>query len=77
MIIADELLEKPTGHWEPDDYRVARKLLGMTQAELGNLLGLSRQWIVQIENGHNPAPSMMALGIKYLILHGRMVRDGA
>ncbi len=74
-ILAEELLEKPPGHWEPDDFRVARKLLGLTQSGLGGLVGLSRQWVVSIENGHAKPPGALALALKYLLLKQRIDRD--
>ena len=75
MTIHDEILGKDVGAWTGYDYRLARKLLALTQAELGAKIGFTRQWIVTIEAGTTKPPPMMGLAMKYLLVELMAARD--
>lgn len=47
----------------PADLRAARKQLGLTQTELGDLLGYTRTAVAYWEHGERPVPKWMPLAI--------------
>lgn len=51
----------------PADLRSARLRLGYTQVELGRELGMSGNWIAQMEQGKAPIQRVTELAIKWLI----------
>lgn len=57
--------------------RERRKLLGLDQAELASRVGISRQWLIQVENGKAGAGIglllrlLNALDLKFILDTGR------
>lgn len=51
----------------PDKVRQVRKMLGITQRELGTRLGMTVQQISNYENGRSPAPVTVELALNYLL----------
>ena len=51
----------------PAKLREARLALGLTQLELGDKLGRSRDTIIRWENGHIEIPKAVDLAMKYLV----------
>lgn len=53
-----------------DDVRRERKSLGLTQAELGEIIGYSERHISIIECGKSPVPKHFALALAWIISNG-------
>ena len=51
----------------PDEFTAMRETLGLTQARLGEILGLERRQISRIENGAAIKPAY-AMALRYLAL---------
>jgi transcriptional regulator with XRE-family HTH domain len=54
----------------------ARTALGLTQAQLGAALGLSRAMIVAMEKGRRPVQRVTSLAILHLLWDGSCYCDG-
>jgi transcriptional regulator with XRE-family HTH domain len=51
-----------------EDLKRARLKLGMTQKELGEALGVHRNWIARMERGEFSINRVTELAVKYLLL---------
>ncbi len=51
----------------PEELRIARMRLQLTQAEFGDLLGLTGQFIGMMERGQKPIEVRTALSARYLV----------
>lgn len=49
-----------------DNFRQVRKLIGLTQVQLGDLLGVNAKTISRIECGYSPVSLPMALSLTFL-----------
>lgn len=58
------------------DIKNARKRLRMTQAELGQAIGMDKNSIARMERGERPVMLTTELSIKYLLLTMRKSRGG-
>lgn|GEM_PF-3087719 len=72
-IIEDpELIMSARKRFNPESAREIRKAMGMTQEELGRVVGYSKQFISQIERGDTPLPKNNS-AIRYL---SALVKNG-
>ena len=56
---------------ERADFIAIRKALGLSQRELGTVLGRSVGWIQGVEQGKYPCPNYAALAMRRLDEHGQ------
>lgn len=63
--------------WTFEDFRRARFLLNMSQEAFGFALGVSRNWVSEMERGRATIEARTALSCLYLLSHryGRVVTD--
>jgi DNA-binding XRE family transcriptional regulator len=54
---------------QPNEVKVIRKGLGLSQAELGDVLGLTGQFIGMMERGVKPIEKRTAFALRYLAEH--------
>lgn len=52
----------------PQELKDARQRLGLTQAELGRVLGFSTVYVMLLERGKKPIQPTTELAVKYLLL---------
>lgn len=54
---------------QPNDLKAARKAMGLTQADLAGLLGLTPQFIGMMERGEKAIEPRTVLAVRYLMEH--------
>ena len=55
---------------QPDEMKSMRKAAGMSQAELGEAIGLSRVTVGVMERGEAPIEKRTGLAVRYVVEHG-------
>ncbi|MEH3121995.1 MAG: helix-turn-helix domain-containing protein [Sphingomonas phyllosphaerae] len=59
---------------QPDELKAIRKALGLSQARLGEVLGLTGQFVGFMENGKAAIEPRTALAVLYLSEHPELIR---
>ena len=59
---------------QPDELRAVRKAAGLSQAELGDAIGLTRVTIGLMERGGAPIEKRTALAVRYVIDHPETIK---
>lgn len=56
----------------PDDMKAARRELRISQRQLGDEIGYTRESIAEFERGGRPIPLVVALAVRWLVNQRRL-----